>query len=102
MTQYKIIFGQIFIGLLIVCTTERFCGSLAFNFKGPITYVSLNNQPCQARTIFVDINFNEAVFYPLTASVKQYGGSYSTIDDPYGRICVHDKVKNMNVKVVGK
>ena len=105
MTWYKIIFGhinKIFIGLLSVCTTGRFCGSLVFNFKGPVTCVSLSNQPCQARTSFVDVNFNEAVFYSFTVSVKRCGGSCSTIDDPYVRVCVPDKEKNMNVKFVGK
>ena len=39
------------------------------------------------------------LFYLFTVSVNKSGGSYNTIDDPYVRICVLNKVKNINVKV---
>ena len=38
-------------------------------------------------------------FYPFTFSINKRGGSCNTIDDPYARGCVPDKVENMNVKV---
>ena len=42
---------------------------------------------------------NLFVCYPFTVSVNNCVGSCRTIDDPYARICVPNKVKNMNVKV---
>ena len=65
--------------------------------------MSLNNQPCQAGLTLVNANSNEILFFffffSFTVSVNKRGGSYSTIDDPYARVCVPDKVKSMNVKV---
>ena len=37
--------------------------------------------------------------YPFTVSVNKCGGSCNTVDDVYDRVCVSNKVKNMNVKV---
>ena len=88
-----------FTGLLSVCTIKGFSGSLHSNYKEAIKCVYLNNQPCQARPTLVGINSNKNLFYPFTVSVNKYRGSCSAIDDPYARICVPYKVKNMNVKV---
>ena len=49
---------KMLIGLINVCTTGSFGGSLASNSKGPIKCISLNYQPCQVITTIVDINFN--------------------------------------------
>ena len=38
-------------------------------------------------------------FYPFTVIVNKFGGSCNTIDDPYARLCVSNKVKNMNAKL---
>ena len=73
---------KMFIWLVSVLTTRSFCESLAFNSKGHIKCVYLNNRPCQARTT-LDINFNETLFYPLTVSVNKCGGSCNTINDSY-------------------
>ena len=69
-----------FIGLLIACKTGSFDG-LASNSKAPMKYVSLNNPPNKARSTFVDINFNEPLFYPFTLSIKKNDGGGNTIDD---------------------
>ena len=65
-----------------------------------LNIVSLNNQPCQARPTLVDINSNEALFYPFTASVDKCGGSCNIIDDPYAWVCVPNKVIKQDDKVV--
>ena len=36
---------------------------------------------------------------PFTVNVNKCGGSFNTIDDPYARVCVPNKVKNLNSKV---
>ena len=87
-----------FIGLLSICTTESFVGSLASNSKGSIKFVSLNNRPCQAKSTLVNINSMKLFFIHLL-SVLISGGSCNSIDDQYVWVCVSNKVKYMNVKV---
>ena len=59
--------------------------------------VSLTNQPGQATSTLVDIKSNGNLFYPFTIWVNNCCGSCSTIDDPYARVCVSNKVKNIDV-----
>ena len=82
-----------------MCSKGRFGESLASNYEGCIKYVSLNNRPCQARPILVNINSIEPVYDPFTVTVNICGGSSNTIDDIYARVYVPDKVQNRNVKV---
>ena len=49
---------QMFFRLLRVCTMKGFGESLVSNMKGPIKYVSLDNQSYQARPKLVHINSN--------------------------------------------
>ena len=58
------------------------------------------NRPCQDRSTRVNINWNEGLYYPFTVSVSKCDGSCNSIDDPYAKVCVPDKVKGMNVKKV--
>ena len=88
-----------FIGLLNACTTRSFGESLASNFEGHIKCVSLNNCQCQAGQTLIITNSAEPLYYPFTVSVNKCGGTCNYVDDPYARVCVPDKVKNMNVKV---
>ena len=60
-----------FIRLLNVCTIGSFSSSLASDYKEPIKCVSLNNQPCHARPTFVNINYNETLFYSFTVTVDK-------------------------------
>ena len=47
----------------------------------------------------VYINPNKTLFYNFTVSVNKCHGSCNTTDDPYTRVSVPNKVKNMNIKV---
>ena len=90
-------FERIFILLLSICTTNlSFGGALPSDH---IKCISLNNRPCKAISILVDINSNAPLYYPFILSVSKSRGSCNTIDDLYARICVSNKVKNTNVKV---
>ena len=80
-----------FVGLLSVCTVERFSASLTFNYKETIKYVSLNNQPCQATPKLVDKNSDETLFYSFIVSVIKCGESCNNFNDLYPRACVPDK-----------
>ena len=88
-----------FIGLLKACTIRSFSESLVPNLKRPIKYVSLNNQKCKARPPLVNINYDETIFYPFTASVNNCGGNCNTIDDSFSPVCISNKVKNMSLTV---
>ena len=102
MIQKKIMFAfiyKMFIRLLSTCTIGSFGESLVSNSKGRLKFISLNNQPSQARPTLVNINSNQPLYYPFTVSVNKCGGSCNTIDDPYAWVCVSNNVKTMNVKV---
>ena len=74
---------KIIIRLLSVCTIGSFEESLVFNSKGPMKCLTLNNQPCQARPMVVNINSDETLFCPFTVSVNKCGGRCNTTDNPY-------------------
>ena len=74
-------------------------GSLVNNYKNPAKYICLTNQPFQARLKRASINSYETLFYPFSVSVNKYGGSCNTIDCLYTRVCVSNKVKNINAKL---
>ena len=90
---------KMFIALLSVCITS-FDGSFASDSKGSIKCMPLNNKPYQARPTFVDINSDEILFYPCTVGVHKCGGSCNTINDPYSRVCVPNKVKKKECKSI--
>ena len=99
-TLYKIMFGLIkkmLIGLSV--RIGSFGESLVSNWKGSIKCVSLNNHPYQARPTIIYINSDETLFYTFSVSGNKCGKSCNIIDDPYARVCVPKKEKNMNVKV---
>ena len=59
----------------------------------------MNNQECTTRTKTININNNEAVFYPFSIKVSKCSGSCNNINNPYAKLCDPDVVKNINVKV---
>ena len=61
--------------------------------------VSMNNQECKIRTEIINLNNNEAIFYPYSIKINRCKGSCNTINDSYAKICVPDQIKNTNVKV---
>ena len=74
------------------------------NVSDLIKFVYLNNPPCLARLALVALNSKTIInqfiiqFLLMLTSVVN-SKSYNTIDAPYSRICVLDKVKNINAKV---
>ena len=53
-----------------------------------------NNRPQ-----IIDVNSYEPVFYPCSIKVNKCGGSCSSINDPYAKLCISNIIKNINVKV---
>ena len=84
-----------FVGLLC------FGGPLVFEHRAAdhIESVALNNQPCQPRQTLINLNLDELYYYPFVVSVSKCGGSCNTIDDPFGRICVPNKIEDINLKL---
>ena len=62
--------------------------------------VSMNNQECKIRTEITNINTNEPIFYPYSIKINRCKGICNTTNNPYAKICVPDKIKNINVKVL--
>ena len=64
-----------------------------------LSCISMNNQKCKARPQVVNVNGDEAVFFPFSIETSKCSGSCNNINYPYAKICVLDVVKNVNVKV---
>ena len=61
-----------------------------------LSWISMKNQECKVRPEITIVNSNEPVFYPLIIKTSKCSSSYN---DPYGKICVPDVVKDLNVTV---
>ena len=68
-------------------------GSLA------IKCVAMNNQKCLVRSTLTDLNSDEILYYPFINSIDRCDGSCNTVEDSFGRTCVHNKMKSVNLKV---
>ena len=65
-----------------------------------LSCISMNNQVCKVRPQIVNVNSEKPVFFPLSIKISKCSGSCSNINDPYGKLCVPDIVKNLNDKVL--
>ena len=54
---------------------------------------------CKVRPEFVNISSKEPVFFPFSIKASKCSGSCNNINDPYGKLCVSDVVKDINLKV---
>ena len=61
--------------------------------------ISMKNQECKVRPEIINVNTNEPVFYPFSIKTSKCSASCNNINDPYGKICVPDVVKDLNVKI---
>ena len=87
---------QMFVGLWNVYIIENFGELLVSNSKGPLKYLSLNNQSCQDRTTLVNISPDETLLYPYTDCSR----ICNTIYDPYAQACVQNKAKIYECKSI--
>ena len=79
-----------FIGLIILSN---------FTNTNSLTCISMNNQACKARPQIVNVNSNNPIFYPFSIKTSNCSGNCNNVNVPYGRICVPDIIKDLNVKV---
>ena len=61
--------------------------------------LSMNNQECKVKTEIINLNTDEPMFYPYSIKINRCKGSCNTINKPCAKICVPEKIKNINVKV---
>ena len=63
--------------------------------------LSVINRECMPRPKTLDVNkdIGEALFYPYNVLVNECNGSCNTLDNPMSRICVPNIIKNVNIKV---
>ena len=59
----------------------------------------MNNTGCKTRPQVVNVNGDEPVFFPFSIETSNCSGSFNNINYWYGKICVPDNIKNLNVKV---
>ena len=71
---------------------------LSSSITGELNCVSINNQECKVRPKIIDINSNNPMLYPFRIKVNKCSGNCNKINDPYGKICVPDTVKGLNVR----
>ena len=64
-----------------------------------LSCIWMNNQECKVRPEIINVNSDEPVFYPFSIKTSKCSCSCKNINDPYAKMCVHDVVKNLNVKV---
>ena len=51
------------------------------------------------RQILIELNLGELCYYPFIISMNRYDGNCNTIKDPFGKINVPTKMKDVNLKV---
>ena len=84
-----------FVGLTIL---SRFAKANSLN-SIPLSCISMSNQECKIRPQVVNVNWDQAVFFPFSIETSKCSGSCNNINYPYAKIWVPDIVKNLNVKV---
>ena len=60
--------------------------------------ISMNNKESKIRTEIIKLNTNEPVFYPYSIKINKCKGSCNTVNDPYAKIYVLDKIKTQMSK----
>ena len=65
----------------------------------PLSCISMNNQPCKAKSGIINVKSNGPIFYPFSIKTNKCSGNCNNINDPYAKICVPDVVRDLNVKV---
>ena len=54
----------------------------------------MNSKKCEVTTEIINVNRNEAEFYPFSIKTSKCSGSCNIINDPYAKMSVPDVIKN--------
>ena len=55
--------------------------------------ISMKNQECKVRPEILNVNSNNAIFYPFSIKMNKCSGNCNNINNPYAKICVPDVIK---------
>ena len=88
--MFRFIKKVFFVGLTILS---------GFTNANSLSCISMSNQACKERPEITNVNSNNPVFYPFSIKTSKCGGNCNNINDPFAKICVHDVIKDLNVKV---
>ena len=58
-----------------------------------------NAQECKITPQKKNISSNEPLFYSYSVKISKCSGNCNYINNPYGKVCVPNVVKNIHVKV---
>lgn len=72
---------------------------LGFGRSLAVKCICMNSQPCMVTPTFIDLNPNELHHYPFMINLGRCDGSCDTAENPFGAICVPNKLNNINLKV---
>lgn len=61
--------------------------------------MSLNNEPCKTRHTLFNLNPIELNYYSFMITLDRYPGNFNTFDDSSRKICVRNKIDDLNAKV---
>ena len=95
MKIFRFVKKVFFLGLTIL---SNFINANSLNAI-PLGCISMKNQECKTRPEVININGNDAVFYPFSIKINKCSGNCNKINDPYAKICIPDVIKDLNVKV---
>ena len=59
----------------------------------------MNNQPYMVRPTLIDLNPDENCCYPFIISINRCDKICNTVEDPLGKICIPNKIKEVNPNV---
>ena len=65
----------------------------------PLSCISIKNQECKVRPEIINVNSNNPIFYHFIITINKCSGNCNNINNPCGKICVLDVIKDLNVKV---
>ena len=85
-----------FIALVLVLVHLSLGGSLFTEFVSP------NYQLCTVIPAIIDLNPDELLFYLVMVSLGWSVESCNNVEDPFGRICVPNKIEDVNLKVFNR
>ena len=66
---------------------------------GTIKCISINNQQCMVRPMLIDLDLDELHYYPFIISMSRCDGSCNTTENPFGGVCVPNKMEDLNLEV---
>ena len=59
-----------------------------------LSYISMNNQECKARTKIINVNSDDPVFYPYGTETSKCSSTCNNVNNPYAKELMNQDTKN--------